>query len=34
MVASALGADTDEVLASVLGLSDAELAKLHDSGVI
>lgn len=34
MVASALGADTDEVLASVLGISDAELAKLRDSGVI
>ena len=34
MVASALGADTDEILASVLGLSDAELAKLHDLGVI
>ena len=28
------GADTDEILASVLGLSDAELAKLHDLGVI
>lgn len=34
MVASVLGADTDEVLASVLGLSDAELARLHDAGTI
>ncbi|GAB11610.1 hypothetical protein GOARA_078_00585, partial [Gordonia araii NBRC 100433] len=29
-----LGADTDEVLASVLGLSEAELGKLHDAGTI
>jgi len=32
--AHVLGADTDEVLASVLGLSDAELGKLHDAGTI
>lgn len=29
-----LGADTDEVLSRVLGLSDAELADLHERGVI
>ncbi|WP_299577147.1 CoA transferase [uncultured Williamsia sp.] len=33
-VASELGADTDGVLADVLGLDDHELARLHDSGVL
>jgi 2-methylfumaryl-CoA isomerase len=32
--APSLGQDTDEVLAEVLGLADAELAGLHDRGVI
>lgn len=29
-----LGADTDAVLAEVLGLGDAEIARLHDRGVV
>jgi 2-methylfumaryl-CoA isomerase len=29
-----LGAHTDEVLAGVLGLSDSEIGKLHDGGVV
>jgi 2-methylfumaryl-CoA isomerase len=29
-----LGADTDEVLSEVLGLSSGEIAKLHDDGVV
>lgn len=33
-VAPALGADTDEVLATVLGLTDAELGRLREAGVI
>jgi 2-methylfumaryl-CoA isomerase len=33
-VASDLGQDTDEVLAEVLGLSDAELGGLHERGVL
>ncbi|MEV7663670.1 CoA transferase [Paenarthrobacter sp. NPDC089316] len=32
--APALGADTDEVLSAALGLSSAELARLHDAGVL
>lgn len=32
--ARALGADTDEVLMSVLGLSSGEIGKLHDAGVV
>jgi 2-methylfumaryl-CoA isomerase len=32
--AARLGADTDEVLAHVLGLSGAEIARLHDAGVV
>ncbi|MET9327562.1 CoA transferase [Tsukamurella sp. NPDC003166] len=32
--APALGADTDAVLADVLGLSDGELGRLHDAGVL
>jgi 2-methylfumaryl-CoA isomerase len=32
--APGLGADTDEVLARVLGLADAELARLRDAGVL
>ncbi|RMI28851.1 CoA transferase [Nocardia stercoris] len=32
--AAALGADTDAVLAETLGLTDAELGALHDSGII
>ncbi|HVV08871.1 CoA transferase [Amycolatopsis sp.] len=33
-VAASLGENTDEVLSKVLGLSDAELARLHDSGIV
>ncbi len=33
-VAPRLGQHTDEVLAQVLGLSDAELGRLHDRGVV
>jgi 2-methylfumaryl-CoA isomerase len=29
-----LGEHTDEVLASVLGLSDGEIGRLHDNGVV
>ena len=29
-----LGADTDEVLAEVLKLDGAEIARLHDAGVV
>jgi 2-methylfumaryl-CoA isomerase len=29
-----LGQHTDEVLAEVLGMSGAEIAKLHDSGTV
>jgi 2-methylfumaryl-CoA isomerase len=29
-----LGADTDEVLADVLGLSSTEIARLHDQGLV
>ena len=29
-----LGANTDEVLADIVGLSAAEIGKLHDSGVV
>ncbi|MDB5464273.1 MAG: L-carnitine dehydratase/bile acid-inducible protein, partial [Phenylobacterium sp.] len=29
-----LGQHTDEVLAQVLGMSGAEIAKLHDAGVV
>ena len=29
-----LGAHTDEVLGDVLGLSTAEIGKLHDEGVV
>lgn len=29
-----LGEDTDEVLASVLGLSDREIGRLHDEGIV
>ena len=32
--AARLGQDTDEVLASVLGLSSGEIARLHDTGVV
>lgn len=32
--APVLGADTDEVLAEVLGLSDAEIGELHDQRVV
>ncbi len=32
--APALGADTDAVLAEVLDMSDGEIARLHDSGVV
>ncbi len=32
--ARALGADTDDVLARLLGLSDGELGKLHDRGIV
>ena len=29
-----LGEHTDEVLAGLLGLSDSELGRLHDEGVV
>jgi 2-methylfumaryl-CoA isomerase len=29
-----LGADTDAVLAEVLGLSSGEIGKLHDAGIV
>ncbi len=29
-----LGEHTDEVLAELLGLSDAEIGRLHDDGVV
>lgn len=32
--ARALGADTEEILATVLGLAPAEIGKLHDRGVV
>jgi 2-methylfumaryl-CoA isomerase len=32
--APALGGDTDEVLATVLGLPSAEIARLHDAGIV
>lgn len=32
--AAGLGADTDTVLAQVLGLSEDELRRMHDDGVI
>lgn len=33
-IAPALGENTDEVLAELLGMSDGEIAKLHDRGVV
>jgi 2-methylfumaryl-CoA isomerase len=32
--APALGEHTDEILASVVGLSDGEISKLHDEGTV
>ena len=32
--AARLGQHTDEVLATVLGLSSAQIGKLHDDGVV
>ena len=29
-----LGQDTDDVLASILGLAPAEIERLHDAGVV
>ena len=33
-MATRLGQHTDEVLAEVLGLGDAELGTLHDDGIV
>ena len=34
MRAPLLGEHTDEILATILGLSDSEIGQLHDTGIV